>query len=158
MFEIELDEHASRWFAKNEERARQVLLSYRVDYERSTMLPAPENVVSIPLGPAQPITLPYGSYPRLNLFKDLVCQGSGLSEAELKAPQRIPKAVVARAVLYHFARRYTDLSYPQIGRAVGRRNHTTIISALRRLARRPDLHQPLIAYVQARIRDTGACQ
>jgi chromosomal replication initiator protein len=42
--------------------------------------------------------------------------------------------VLARNIVVHFARRLTDLSYAEIGRALGGRDHTTVMHADRRLA------------------------
>lgn len=151
MFEIELDEAQVAWYRRNDARAREVLKSYAVDYGHSTMLPFPENVIPGPLASSGPLPLPYGCFARLNLFKQLVLEGSGLTEAELRAHRRDGRAIVARAVLFHFARRYTALSYPQLGRAVGRRDHCTVIWAIRRIERKPEQHQALMAYVRARV-------
>jgi chromosomal replication initiator protein len=41
--------------------------------------------------------------------------------------------VLARNIVVHLARRHTTLSYAEIGRALGGRDHTTIMHADRRL-------------------------
>jgi chromosomal replication initiator protein len=43
--------------------------------------------------------------------------------------------VLARAVSTALARRLTSASYPEIARAIGRPNHSTVITAHRRLDR-----------------------
>jgi chromosomal replication initiator protein len=58
----------------------------------------------------------------------------GVTQAALTGPSRRTSLVAARNIVVHFARRLTDLSYAEIGRALGNRDHTTIMHADRRLA------------------------
>ena len=52
---------------------------------------------------------------------------------ELLGPRRSKKVVAARHIAYWLLRELRpDLSYPAIGRAVGQRDHTTILSGIRR--------------------------
>ncbi|HYO24098.1 MAG TPA: DnaA/Hda family protein [Lacipirellulaceae bacterium] len=58
----------------------------------------------------------------------------GLSQSALTGPSRRRSLVQARNMVVYLARRHTDLSYADIGRALGNRDHTTIMHADRRLA------------------------
>jgi chromosomal replication initiator protein len=57
-----------------------------------------------------------------------------ITQAALTGPSRRTSLVVARNIIVHLARRLTNLSYAEIGRALGGRDHTTIMHADRRLA------------------------
>ena len=60
----------------------------------------------------------------------------GLTQAALVGHSRRTNLVQARNIVVHLARQLTDLSYADIGRALGGRDHTTIMHADRRLADR----------------------
>jgi chromosomal replication initiator protein len=60
----------------------------------------------------------------------------GLTQAAITSKSRRTSLVQARNVVVHLARRLTDLSYTEIGRALGGRDHTTIMHADQRLAER----------------------
>jgi len=57
-----------------------------------------------------------------------------ITQAALTGPSRRTSLVAARNIIVHLARRLTSLSYAEIGRALGGRDHTTIMHADRRLA------------------------
>jgi chromosomal replication initiator protein len=57
-----------------------------------------------------------------------------ITQAALSGPSRRTTLVLARNIVVHFARCLTDLSYAEIGRALGGRDHTTAMHADRRLA------------------------
>jgi chromosomal replication initiator protein len=58
----------------------------------------------------------------------------GVTQAALTGPSRRKSLVQARNIIVYLARQLTDLSYADIGRALGNRDHTTIMHADRRLA------------------------
>lgn len=60
----------------------------------------------------------------------------GVTQAAITSKSRRTSLVEARNVVVHLARKLTDLSYADIGRALGNRDHTTIMHADRRLAER----------------------
>ena len=62
-----------------------------------------------------------------------------VSVADLRSPLRIHKLVRARQEGYWRARMETDASLPQIARAFGRADHTTVFYGLRTYARRHGL-------------------
>jgi chromosomal replication initiator protein len=70
-----------------------------------------------------------------------------VTQAALVGPSRRTSLVHARNIVVHLARRLTSLSYAEIGRALGNRDHTTIMHADRRLtaqlAHDPSIQQNL---------------
>ena len=62
-----------------------------------------------------------------------VATSFGLSRAELIGPGRAATPLRARQVAILLTREATDLSLPQIGRAFGNRDHSTVLNSLRRV-------------------------
>jgi chromosomal replication initiator protein len=58
----------------------------------------------------------------------------GVTQAALVGPSRRKSLVAARNTVVYLARRLTPLSYGQIGRTLGGRDHTTIMHSYHRLA------------------------
>lgn len=65
-----------------------------------------------------------------------VAVAAGLSVSEMRSHLRTAPLVAARFVYYVIARRYCGASLPQIGRAVGGRDHSTVLHGLRMGAER----------------------
>jgi chromosomal replication initiator protein len=63
----------------------------------------------------------------------LVCERFGVTMSEVGGRGRHARVVLARAVATHLARKLTSASYPEIARALGRPNHSTVITAYERL-------------------------
>lgn len=63
-----------------------------------------------------------------------VCKALRVDIAELMGRGRHPRVVLARSITAHLSRRLTTMSYPEIARAMNRPNHSTIITACKRLA------------------------
>lgn len=63
-----------------------------------------------------------------------VCKALRVDVAELMGRGRHPRVVLARSITAHLSRRLTTMSYPEIARAMNRPNHSTIITACKRLA------------------------
>ena len=66
-----------------------------------------------------------------------------VTQAALLGPSRRTSLVEARNVAVHLARRLTSLSYADIGRGLGGRDHTTIMHAERRISDRL-AHDPAV--------------
>jgi hypothetical protein len=60
------------------------------------------------------------------------CAAVGCSRPELLGPSRDRRLTIVRAELYWLGRAFYGLSLPQIGRAMGDRDHTTVLNSLRR--------------------------
>ncbi len=61
------------------------------------------------------------------------CRHFGLSPEELLSSSRVTRVAWPRQVAMYLARELTDESLPAIGRHFGRRDHTTVIHAVRRI-------------------------
>lgn len=72
---------------------------------------------------------------RIQSVMHLVCARLGVSEADLRGRSRQERLVLARTLTAHLAKRLTTMSYPEIARAMGRPNHSTIITACQRMTR-----------------------
>lgn len=77
------------------------------------------------IGPRQPV--------RLEEIVTLVCQRLSVTLTEVAGRGRHPRVVLARAASTWLARKHTRASYPEIARALGRPNHSTVITAHQRL-------------------------
>ena len=66
---------------------------------------------------------------------DGVCDALEVTREDLAGKGRHPRVVLARAAVTALARRLTRYSYPEIANAIGRRNHSTVITAHRRIER-----------------------
>ncbi len=77
-----------------------------------------------------PTTVP----PRRTLddIQTAACRHFGLSHEELLSSSRVARVAWPRQVAMYLARELTDESLPAIGRHFGRRDHTTVIHAVRR--------------------------
>ncbi|MCC6320544.1 MAG: hypothetical protein IT438_03810, partial [Phycisphaerales bacterium] len=63
---------------------------------------------------------------------DAACAGTGITLDELVATRRHPSVTHAREIAAYLCRTYTRLSYPQIAQAMGRPNHSSVITMLQR--------------------------
>ncbi|MEO0586729.1 MAG: DnaA/Hda family protein [Planctomycetota bacterium] len=73
-----------------------------------------------------------------SLIAGVVTEELGVTEAQLAARGRHSRVVLARAVLIHLCRELTTMSFPEIARAMGKTNHSTVITAHQRLRRQMD--------------------
>lgn len=64
-----------------------------------------------------------------------VCEHLDVQSDELRGNGRHPRVVLSRALITHLCRQLTTMSYPEIARAIGRPNHSTVITAHQRLSR-----------------------
>jgi chromosomal replication initiator protein len=65
----------------------------------------------------------------------LVARCQSLPQKALKSASRKQSVVFARALAIFLARELTDMSYEQIGQALGRRDHTTIMHNYQKIDR-----------------------
>jgi chromosomal replication initiator protein len=64
-----------------------------------------------------------------------VCNYFGLENKDLMSGRRQRTISLARSVAMYLVRKTAKLSYPEIGTRMGKRNHSTVISACRRIER-----------------------
>jgi chromosomal replication initiator protein len=74
--------------------------------------------------------------PSLETIQQAVCQRFHISRDELLSPSRAARLVWPRQVAMYLARENTDLTFPDIARRFGGRNHTTVMHAVKRAAER----------------------
>lgn len=72
---------------------------------------------------------------------------SGIGVFDLISPRREKRICHARQAVMVMARKYTTLSFPQIGRHLGGRDHSTIKHALDKHAKNPEVFASLIESV-----------
>lgn len=69
----------------------------------------------------------------LNDIKHIVCEEFGVSLNDLLSLRRQGRVVLPRQYCFWIAKRFTTLSYPQIAKAFGGRDHTTILHGIRKI-------------------------
>jgi chromosomal replication initiator protein len=74
--------------------------------------------------------------PSLETIQDAVCERFHITREELLSPSRAARLVWPRQVAMYLARENTDLTFPDIARRFGGRNHTTVMHAVKRTADR----------------------
>jgi chromosomal replication initiator protein len=86
--------------------------------------------------PANTITLPPGPGPDVQQVQEAVAAKLGLTVEALISPKRTATLAGARQLAMYLTRELTDLSLPEIARAFNRRDHTTVLHAIRRVETR----------------------
>lgn len=72
-----------------------------------------------------------------------VCDYFGLEHKDLMSGRRQRTISLARSVAMFLVRKTAKLSFPEIGMRMGKRNHSTVISACRRIERAVTRNEPL---------------
>jgi chromosomal replication initiator protein len=57
----------------------------------------------------------------------------GLTPADLHTSRKTRTIALARGIAMYLARKHTDMSFPEIGRFMGNKNHSTVILATRKI-------------------------
>jgi chromosomal replication initiator protein len=73
-----------------------------------------------------------------------VCDYFGLEHKDLMSGRRQRTISLARSVAMYLVRKTAKLSFPEIGMRMGKRNHSTVISACRRIERAVSKNESLI--------------
>ena len=73
-----------------------------------------------------------------------VCVYFGLENKDLMSGRRQRTISLARSVAMFLVRKTAKLSFPEIGARMGKRNHSTVISACRRVERAVSRNEPLV--------------
>jgi chromosomal replication initiator protein len=71
--------------------------------------------------------------PSLREIVAVVARQQGVPQAQLKSGSRQQSIVMARGIIVFLARELANISYDEIGRALGGRDHTTIIHSYRKI-------------------------
>ena len=73
-----------------------------------------------------------------------VCDYFGLEHKDLMSGRRQRTISLARSVAMYLVRKTAKLSFPEIGNRMGKRNHSTVISACRRIEAAVGTNEPLV--------------
>lgn len=73
-----------------------------------------------------------------------VCEYFGLEHKDLMSGRRQRTISLARSVAMYLVRKTAKLSFPEIGTRMGKRNHSTVISACRRIERAVHRNEKLV--------------
>lgn len=71
--------------------------------------------------------------PLISEIQSAVCAYFGTPMVELLSDRRGLEIARPRQIAYYLSRQFTPLSYPQIGRKFGNRDHATIIHGVKRV-------------------------
>ncbi len=87
----------------------------------------------------------------------------GLAPADLHTSRKSRTIALARNIAMYLARKHTDLSFPEIARLMGNKNHTTVLLACRRIAKYLDEDsvvswQGAAGTLSRKIRELVTCQ
>ena len=89
----------------------------------------------------------------IQAIRQAVCTAYGVSERDLLSDRRTGELIKPRKVAYYLAKEFSRFSLPVIGRHMGGRDHTTVLSGIRRLTKQLKEDKKLAAEVAA-ISDT----
>ena len=81
---------------------------------------------------------------RFNDVLETTCGHLGVDPKQVLGPSRHRHLVLARSLAIYIARKLTSLSYPEIADAMGRSNHSTIITACQRMEKQLKADDPLL--------------
>jgi chromosomal replication initiator protein len=85
--------------------------------------------------PAAALPSPAASHPDARQIQEAVAERLGLSVEQILSPNRSAPIARARQLAMFLTRELTDLSLPAIAQAFNRRDHTTVLHAIRRVER-----------------------
>ena len=66
---------------------------------------------------------------------NLVSSIEGLTCGEITSERRLAKIVLARQIGFYLAKKFTNKSFPEIGRRFGGRDHTTVMHGIKKITR-----------------------
>jgi chromosomal replication initiator protein len=88
----------------------------------------------------------------------VVCEYFSLDSKDLMSGRRQRTISLARSVAMFLVRKLSKLSFPEIGMKMGKRNHSTVISACRRIERALARNEPLVWNNHLGERHEEACE
>lgn len=92
--------------------------------------------------------------PRLQTLLQAVALRTKVGLRDLKSPCRRQKTARARLIFYALARELRDVSYYEIGLAVGGRDHSTVIQGVEKVAKNRQRYEPELSELIATWGDT----
>lgn len=85
--------------------------------------------------------------PSVKRILDVVSRHYGVSVIDLVSARRTAQVVLPRQVAMYLACTLTVLSLPQIGRAIGGRDHTTVLHGRRKIERYKNIYAEMAAII-----------
>ena len=89
---------------------------------------------------------------------EIICEYFSLDPKDLMSGRRQRTISLARSVAMYLVRKMSKLSFPEIGMKMGKRNHSTVISACRRIERALARNEPLVWTNHLGERQEEACE
>lgn len=89
-------------------------------------------------------TAPRRKPVRFETVMDAVTAELAVTPSQVMGRSRHRQIVLARSLVIYLTRDLTSMSYPEIARAMGRCNHSTIITACQRMKRQIDTNEPML--------------
>ena len=81
---------------------------------------------------------------RFETILDTVTGQLGVGAGQILGRSRHRLVVLARSLVIYLARKLTAMSYPEIAAAMGRRNHSTVITSAQRMGRLLEQNEPIL--------------
>jgi len=134
-FSTEVDdlEHAIR--RRNVICSKRLLAALRLNHE-VVIEPEPEPALEPePLILELPDPAVFSGMNKIEQIKRIICKRYGISKEAIESNCRKKDIVMPRQIAMYLARKNTTYSFPEIGRRLGGRDHTTIIFAVRKIER-----------------------
>jgi hypothetical protein len=101
----------------------------------------------------RPAPLAGRRWRKMRAIINLCSEQFGIPVIEILSERRDKAAVHARHVACYLATRLTTLSLPAIGKALGDRDHTTVLHAVRKIAKRIQTDHELARMIASMIRE-----
>jgi hypothetical protein len=122
---------AARAVPKPQEAAKPAGVKGSPVEQEPAPMPLPRFDPSI-VWPALPTSHSNGQ-PRLHHIKKVVAKEYRITLKDMDSPRRLSGLVMPRHIAMYLGKTETALSFPQIGRLFGDRDHTTAINAVRKI-------------------------
>ena len=121
---------------------------------RPVVVPIPVIVEEPELPPAKPVwfTIEEPHRPLIRTVQDAVCEKYKINRLRLLQRRRLKGVVLPRQIAMYLCRELTTFSFPQIGRKFGGFDHTSVISATRKIERLIEI-DPEIAKIVLELRE-----
>ena len=80
---------------------------------------------------------------RPEMIMETICEYFGLEKKDLMSGRRQRTVSLARSIAMYLVRKTSKLSFPEIAGRLGKRNHSTVISACRRVEKALEKNEPM---------------
>lgn len=97
-----------------------------------------------------------GYRPTVKRIKQIVSRHYGVSITDIESARRTAEVVFPRQLVMYLARKLTLLSLPQIGQAIGQRDHTTVLHGCRKIDRHIKANPEFEFVIEKLQREMGA--